>query len=423
MKYRLFTLSALMFITFLQLSVRAGDLPQELKGKWEGRIMITRDNGEEHAGNMVIGMGGLLAKSASEIDFTISKFSVHNYFHTKFIENAGRYSTDEAGRAVVSFSYIMPIGIDYKTAIEGKYTLTRFESPDGYAYLYGTFTPDERDYKRIKTDIVLFPKEINKKMNQNKTLENTIAAIVKERSRTTGGSDRVNENATQISDKVLVKINKATGWLKATDGQWLEGRNKIQNLDITSKDIKEAETGVYKIGADNFEWIEVREVTVQGRQLLMIIKKMQSHKDREIFNLNENSAPAIVYAVFDKNKAIFNKAKNEYETSMFYWGAIEASENYLAGITSDINTIALKYPHVSQSKGTEQNLYLCFTTSEKDPDVGRFLLYCSKDVWTGHVFLPIPLLSGSQVEQREPVKDFYFELPAKEIMPVVNLIK
>jgi hypothetical protein len=423
-KYLLLLITTLFCLSAFFASAQANKLPKELKGKWEGKIFVNNE-GAEHTGNIVIGMGGLLAKSEYEIDFTISKFSSYNYFHSKYIEGAARYSTDDKGRTMVSFPYRMPIGIDYTTSIEGDYTLTRFETQDGNAYLYGTFTPYERDYKRIKTEIVLFTKEVSKKLSQNKELDNTIAAIVKEQNNTQGsGADRQNEGVTQISDKVLFRIDKATGWLKSKDGQWLEGKNKIQNMELSSKDIKKAETGVFKVGSDNFEWMEVRNVTVQGRQLIIVIKKLQSHGAREITSLEDNSFSSIAFAVFDKNRAIFNKAKNEYETSMFYWNHLEYSENYISDITAEINVVALKYPHVSKSKGTEKNLYLYFTTSDKDSNVGRFFLNTSGDIGIEHFFLPVPLRVGHFFnDSREKLKDFYFELPTENILPLVNLLK
>ena len=404
-------------------------LPKELRGKWEGKVFLT-NNDTEHSGNIIIGMGGLLAKSEYEIDFTISKFSKHNYYDAKYIENAAKYDFDDQDRPTVSFYYKIPTGVDFKTNIDGNFELTRYVNKDGQAYLFGTFQSRLSNEGVYNVRMVLFPKDAVKKMNQNKELDQVVLTVLEERkesvvARSSGtGGDRINENVTKISDKHLVRINKAAGWIKSRDGQWLEGKNKIQNFDINSKDISKVNEGVFKVGADNFEWIEVRNVTVQGRELLVVIKKMQNHKHREIYDLKDNSEPAITFVVFDKNKATFNKTDNRYETPMFYWNVMPAKESYLSDITSDITTVALKYPKVSKSSGTEQQLYFYFTTSDSNPKIGRFFMYTNKDYVMEHFFLPVPLRTGIIMkEERKELKDFYFELPTDEITPLFNLIK
>ncbi len=172
-----------LLIFFAPLWANAQDLPKELKGKWEGKIIVV-NNGVEHTGLMKLGFGAGFAKDEREVDFTISKFSSFNYFHAKFIESAARYGYDDKGREIVSFSYIMPYDNTAAT-VSGSYSLVRYETKGGYDYLIGTFKSTDRSVNGLKVDIVLFKKDAYKTLNQNKELDKTIAFILNERSAAT----------------------------------------------------------------------------------------------------------------------------------------------------------------------------------------------------------------------------------------------
>ncbi len=234
----------------------------------------------------------------------------------------------------------------------------------------------------------------------------------------TVAQERENKSLPVISNEVLWSLDTATGWSKGTDGQWLEGKNKIQDERLGSKDTGKFNEGLFKLGFDNFQKLEIRKVNVEGRNFLILIKKFLSHKYAEPMDFKDHSVPRIVFIVFEENSGIISH-DNKASITIFYRGIVDVSENYISDISSAINKMAIQYPWIRTSEGTASNLYFYYKLSDTDKSVSRFVFLTNKDELSEHFFLPIPRLFNLS---RKALNDYYFEVPASKTKKLADLL-
>ncbi len=86
-------------------------------------------------------------------------------------------------------------------------------------------------------------------------------------------SERTNSALPVFSDAVVWSLNKATGWIKNSEGQWLEGQNKVQRKAMSIDDKDEWEKEINSVGLDNFIQYEIREMAFAGIGFLLFTKR------------------------------------------------------------------------------------------------------------------------------------------------------
>ncbi|WP_306565380.1 hypothetical protein [Flavobacterium lindanitolerans] len=229
--------------------------------------------------------------------------------------------------------------------------------------------------------------------------------------------ERTNKAIPVISAQKLFTLNSATGWVKSTDGQWLEGKNKIQNITLSSQG--KFNEGYYKLGQDNFTSFEIREVTVENRKLLILLKWLTTHKYAEPTTLEDISLQKIAYVVVDKNTGVLNKNTGQYELPIFFAGNVLQTENYIKDIVSQINSLAVRHPWISTSEGTDRLFYFCYKLSDSNANVARFMMFTHQDMAVDHLLLPIPIPFKLD---KKPLRDYYFEIPATKGKIMADLL-
>ena len=71
--------------------------------------------------------------------------------------------------------------------------------------------------------------------------------------------------------EAIARLDKATGWMQSPSGEWIERENRI--VKYLSKDYETLlDYEQYGLGVDNFYWIELREVKVQGEEYYLLLK-------------------------------------------------------------------------------------------------------------------------------------------------------
>ena len=98
-----------------------------------------------------------------------------------------------------------------------------------------------------------------------------------------------------ISD-VKTKIEKAKGWILQDDGAWVSAKNKIPFFQskINREDLKQ-----YKLGQDNFDVIELREVVIDNNNYAVLVIKYKKGKyDFPLIKEGWSSYKSLDYYVF-----------------------------------------------------------------------------------------------------------------------------
>lgn len=74
-----------------------------------------------------------------------------------------------------------------------------------------------------------------------------------------------------IIGESIARLDKATGWMQSPSGEWIERENRIvKYLSNDYKTLLDYES--YGLGVDNFNWIELREVEIQGNEYYLLLK-------------------------------------------------------------------------------------------------------------------------------------------------------
>jgi hypothetical protein len=171
---------------------------------------------------------------------------------------------------------------------------------------------------------------------------------------------------------------------------------------------------------DNFSSIEVRNVKMEQRDLLLIIKKFISHKYNYISNIDQDdSRPLIAYMVVDKNTGEIGELTRAYELPLFGYGIMEPTGDYLQKIASELGMWIAKYDWLTTGEGTQSSFLFHYKTSDTNPDIARFYMSSTKEEMSSHMFLPYTVPFSLD---RKILDDYYFEVPTEQIAPLANLL-
>jgi len=112
---------------------------------------------------------------------------------------------------------------------------------------------------------------------------------------------RKNEALPKIGETIR-KLDKAIGWMKSPEGQWIHRQNRIPAyLSLEHKillDYKE-----FGAGIDNFDFIELRSIDIEGQEYYMLIKVTRAGYYK-YSSIHEGWTPKVhyYYFVFQKNE-------------------------------------------------------------------------------------------------------------------------
>jgi hypothetical protein len=246
--------------------------------------------------------------------------------------------------------------------------------------------------------------------------------------------DRVNYAMPQISDKVLWSLTEATGWMNNNEGQWIEGKNKIQQ-SIASIGSKENWDKEYYIpGADNFIRFELREITVEGKQWFLLTKDMIEGRWKsypiESDWVNERK---VKYVVFKRHGAKIDEKKVEqhsypyYKSSCFYLGEVPYSQNYLNEIVLQLSRpssgeFSKKPSKFTESSETYVKLGLIYKPLPDGVNCRFYLDILDEDyLKSGGEGFRLEARSKFNMFKFAP-RDLYYECPKGSVEGLVSLV-
>lgn len=87
---------------------------------------------------------------------------------------------------------------------------------------------------------------------------------------TFAGFDRTPVQLPEIGP-VLGRLDKATGWMQMPSGEWIDRENRIPEY-LSSDYYSLLDYEEHSLGVDNFDWIELRKVTIEGEEYCLLAK-------------------------------------------------------------------------------------------------------------------------------------------------------
>ena len=235
------------------------------------------------------------------------------------------------------------------------------------------------------------------------------------------GQERVSTSIPAIGSTPLWSITEATGWIKNTEGQWLQGQNKIQ-LSSASEGRKELwNTGKYSMGYDNFNFIEARTINIDGNLFYVFIKKMLTSDYQYHITGSGSIRPKIFYAVFSKkleSKSATDGSESfeKYQTSIYYTGELNYTSDYVHQIALGINTI--KSPKFTEDAQTHSQFTLWYRLTNDGKNCRFFLDEESNKI--DAYFTPVSRLDDRLVFG---VENLYYECPKERLEGLLKLLK
>lgn len=70
---------------------------------------------------------------------------------------------------------------------------------------------------------------------------------------------------------VLGRLDKAAGWMQMPSGEWVERENKIPEY-LSSDYYSLLDYEEHSLGIDNFDWLELRTIKINGEEYYLLIK-------------------------------------------------------------------------------------------------------------------------------------------------------
>lgn len=238
--------------------------------------------------------------------------------------------------------------------------------------------------------------------------------------------DRVNHAIPVIGDTALWTIKKATGWMKNEEGQWLEGKNKIQKYRMSVNNKPEWETGLNAVGKDNFIKLEARSITIGGIELLLILKYTKDGNfETPVLEKGWKPTETIKYYVVKKHvtSAKDYDDKSDYKTfemKLYFNGYVENTPDALKKIASAIAAVDEGEPRY---KEVGSNASIMFYYGDlKDGKPCRFFIRMNKGGAQPYDTFPRqPEMEYSSPWVR-PLEHYYYECPKANMAGLITLI-
>ena len=240
--------------------------------------------------------------------------------------------------------------------------------------------------------------------------------------------DRKNEVLPKIGD-TIGRLDKATGWTKSPEGQWVNRQNRIPAyLSLNNEILLDYEK--WGTGIDNFDFIELRSINIEGQEYYILIKptRIGFYKYE---NIREGWTPRVKYAYFVFQKDEINKITIEKNTAKLIEIDLKLSYDEISHPPcSELSENEMKQKisynikkWISGKSISKTKLLLNLFYYDKD-DVVRFLIF---SVYRGNSFSSYGSLAMAVVpngeeslSQPDVFDKFYFECPLdnfKKLIP------
>lgn len=234
--------------------------------------------------------------------------------------------------------------------------------------------------------------------------------------------DRINVTIPTIEKTPIWSLTSAKGWIKNSEGQWIEGRNKIQNFNNSIADKASWENEGNARGLDNFASFELRKIDIDGYPFLLLTKNYIDDKWRlEFTKKGWSPAPTTKYVVFKEfgSEIIPGPEEKRFMVPLYFAGTLPYSADVLQKIALEISSVKTK--EILEAKTTDANMNVIYV--EPDEKTCRFFFQRQYGVGAfANDFKP-ERLSGSELMIFAP-NDFYYECPKsamagliKELLP------
>jgi hypothetical protein len=237
--------------------------------------------------------------------------------------------------------------------------------------------------------------------------------------------ERENKPLPVIAKTALWTLTEATGWVISADGQWLSAKNKIECYGLNSTEKTGFTKGRNAVGIDNFAAWEARDITIGGKDFLLITKSLTTGWYKNRYLPDFSTIDKTIFMVVKKNSAKLEKKSDDtlphYKLHLYYYGAVENGINSLAEISANVNASYIRDPEFN-NVGTDNDLTIYYAEN-KDPKNCRFFALATTDaVPPGKLLLPFYtdfLVKGEWINFNKA----YFELPTAKFAGLLGVIK
>ena len=233
--------------------------------------------------------------------------------------------------------------------------------------------------------------------------------------------DRQGSSLPVIDTVPLWTLNQATGWMKNAEGQWLEGKNKIQLFDASAANKDAWNEGKYKMGYDNFFFMRVYPITIDGNRFYLFIKALLTSDYQYSITGTGSVRSKVLYAVFSRKLETKSKTEgkepfDKYQTSIYYSGELNYSRDFLQQVALGINTV--KSPDITENVQMKSKFTLWYRPLDDGKNCRFFLDEESNK--TAAYFTPVTRLLDLRVSG---VETLYFECPKERLEKLLALLK
>lgn len=243
--------------------------------------------------------------------------------------------------------------------------------------------------------------------------------------------DRINANLPVIGDTALWTLKQATGWMKNAEGQWIEGKNKIQKYKMSVSNKEEWNVGINATGKDNFTFIEARDMKFAGMDFLIIIKHLKDGKFKNpTIYAGWEPLDMVRYYVVKKNDTRPMKYEHEenykdYEIVTYFLGAILDGKDLLDRIKLAISATDQRVPDLKKF-GNATSLRLLYTELSDGKSV-RFHFHTKSENPGGNELVDVYPYGGfgeyHNYASHIPIGNFYYECPKENMAGLIDLIQ
>jgi hypothetical protein len=153
--------------------------------------------------------------------------------------------------------------------------------------------------------------------------------------------ERTDDNPVIISKDTLSTFSGCTGWIKNQEGKWISKRNRIPfDLPVKHEQLQDYEK--YKKGTDNFFIYELRNVTVNNRTYIILIKLFQDgYYKFDAIEEDWTDKTSAYYYIFDKKSyltTVKDTSINLIKIPVAYSGkAYYVGSDYITDIQNEIS--------------------------------------------------------------------------------------
>lgn len=243
---------------------------------------------------------------------------------------------------------------------------------------------------------------------------------------------RKNATLPKIGD-TIGRLDKAIGWMKSPEGQWISRQNRIPAYlslrDEILLDYKELGTGI-----DNFNFIELRSIDIEGQEYYILMKATRAGYYK-YSSIHEGWTPETHYYYFVFQKGEIDKITIEKNTSKLIEIDVKSSSGEVVA-SSELDEEELKQEisydikkRISEKSTIKKKLLLHIFYYDEDKVI-RFLILSETDYGYGSLLYDsiaagylndVPNGKESLI-QPDVFDKFYYECPLEDFRKLIPLV-